>query len=117
MSDYESHTGRLILQKRLENENDKEYFQRVLGSKFKEEYWAEEESMQEFLGMCNIFEEYFYANDKLYLNTEHKELDPYDDIQELDGDDENGYTYYMRFYNGGTCLSEMIEESLEQKNK
>lgn len=116
MSDYESHSGRIILQKRLDNETDKNYLKRVLGDKFKEEWWDEDESIQEFLGNCDLYATYFYSTGKLYFNVEHKELDPYEDIQELEGDDENGYTYFMRFYNGGTCLSEMIEESLDKVN-
>lgn len=115
MSDYESHSGRIILQKRLENESDKDYLKRVLQDQFDEEEWEDADGdVYEFLSMCDLYEKYFYANEKLYLNAVHKELDPYNDIQELEGDDENGYTYFMRVYNGGTCLSEMIEESLEK---
>jgi len=118
MSDYENHRGRLELFRRQENETDKNYTQRLfekLGEPFTEEDWAEhEDDIREFLSWQNTEEKVFYVNNKYYLNVDHKELDPYDDIQELEGNDEEGYTYYMRFYNGGTCLNEMIEEAFEK---
>lgn len=116
MSDYESHRGELILRKREENETDKHYFQRVLGDKFKESEWDEEDSVTSCLYEMDLYEKYFYVNGKIYENVNHKELEPYD-TQDLDGDDENGYKYFMIFYNGGTCLTEMIEKSLKRKNK
>lgn len=116
MSDYESHRGRLILRNREENETDKDYFKRVLGDKFIEEEWDEEDDVINCLYEMDLYEKYFYVNDTIYENVDHQELDPYS-AQEINGDDENGYNYFMMFYNGGTCLTEMIEESLKRKNK
>ena len=111
MSDYESHKGRLVLIKRLEEETDLDYFNRATE---KNVYEKDFESIRDAIYELDLYEEYFYVKDKLYKNEDHEKLDPYNDVQELKGDEVNGYTYFMKFYNGGTCLSEMVEESLEK---
>lgn len=116
MSDYEAHRGKLLLIKRQENESDKEYFQRAIGEKFNEEKWDEDDSVVNCLYEMDLYDKYFYVNNKIYENVDHQELEPYG-AQELNGDEINGFTYFMMFYNGGTCLSEMIEDALERKNK
>lgn len=117
MSNYENHKGKLILQKRLETEVDKDYLKRVLGDNFNEEKYSEFNNILDYIYINDLEKTFFYINNNLYLNTEYKELDPYEDIQELEGNEEDGYTYHMRFYNGGTCLSEMIEDSLNKINR
>lgn len=111
MSDYESHSGRLLPIKRLENESDFEYFKRATGKEPDAE--SIEESVMEALYDADLYEEYFYFKETLYKNVDHQELDPYDTTCVLQGNEEDGYTYNTMFYNGGTCLSEMIEEALE----
>lgn len=117
MSDYESHSGKLVPFYRIEGESDKEYFQRAFEDNFKEEYWDEDEYIGEFIYACNMYKKVFYAKDTIFFNVNHKSLDPYDDIQELEDNGDGTYSYFMRFYNGGTCLSEMVEEALENKIK
>jgi len=114
MSNYETHVGKIKLFPRENEELDKEYLKRALEN-FKEEIWDRVDSIEQYIEEDDIYEEVFYVNDKLYLNVEHKALD--EDDCELEGDDENGYRYYFNFYNGGTCLTEMIEESLKRKSK
>lgn len=117
MSDYEAHRGRLIVFDRREKETDKDYTERFfkeLKINFDEEQF-DNEGIREFLGWHLEVEKGVYVNNKFYLNVNHKEIDPFEDIQELEGNDQDGYTYFMRFYNGGTCLTEMIEEAFENK--
>lgn len=118
MSDYKTHKGKLILFAREENEPDLNYVKRLqekLGQQFDENFW--EGDIREYLSWTSISDGAFYFNEKFYLNVDHKELDSYDDICELEGNDVDGYTYLMRFYNGGTYLGEMVEEGLENLNK
>lgn len=116
MSDYKAHRGRLVLFPRQKEETDKEYTKRFF-KEIKQEFHEDQfdnEGMREYLGWHLEIEKGLYANSKFYLNKDHKELDPFEDIQELEGNDIDGYTYFMRFYNGGTCLTEMIEEAFEK---
>lgn len=118
MSDYETHKGKLILFQREENETDLNYVKRLqekLGQPFEEQHW--EDDIKEYISWTDVNKGAFYFNDKFYLNTEHKELDSYDDICELEGNDVDGYTYFMRWYNGGAGFSELIDEGFENLNK
>lgn len=116
MSDYEHQRGRLIPVEKEENETVKEYFQRALGDDFSEEDW-DDNNVYDILHAPNLYEKYFYVKDIIYKVLECEEVDPYDDIQILKEDSRGGYYFEMKYYNGGTNLSEMIEESLEKLNK
>lgn len=54
------------------------------------------------------------VNGNLYTYEERisKESDGW--IQELIPNKDGDYTYIMEFYNGGTCLEEMLEESIKE---
>ena len=67
------------------------------------------------------FREHFY--DK-FLVTENTVYEIFDHIETDDGsiyhmqeNPDGTYTFVMQFYNGGTCLSECLEEGLEKVNK
>ena len=60
---------------------------------------------------------YFFVDNKLYevvVDVEYE--DDCADISTITKNEEGDYEYVMRFYNGGTCFSEMIESSLKDKN-
>lgn len=124
MSDYEMHRGKLEVFPRQKNEDDKSYLKRLvkeLGKDFNEEVWENnvddyDNTIYGYLDSESFYDKVFYIKETFYINKVHEKLDPYDDIQEMKGNNLTGYTYLMRFYNGGTCLEEMIEEALE-KNK
>ena len=116
MSDYEHQRGRLIPQEKEENETVKAYFQRVLKEDFEEDDWNDN-NPTEMLYEPDLYEKYFYVNEKLYTVLDLEEVDPYDDIQILKEDPRDGNWFEMKYYNGGTCLSEMIEEAIEKLNK
>jgi len=111
MSDYESHSGRLLPIKRLENEADFDYFTRVTGKEPDKDDL--EESFVEALYGVGLEDDYFYAQNTLYRSLDHKRLDPYNTTCHIQGNDEDGYTYNTVFYNGGRSLSEMIEKGLQ----
>ena len=56
---------------------------------------------------------YIVLNDKIY-RIDDKEYED-DDIYEMYPNGNGSYSYVMRFYNGGTCLSECLEEKLNEK--
>ncbi len=57
---------------------------------------------------------YFKANEEVWEAIEHRELDASDDIYELTPNEDGTVSFVMRFYNGGTCFSESIEEGLKK---
>lgn len=118
MSDYEHHRGRLIPIEKDRLEDEEQFFRRALEGKFNERAWKdylEHHDVFEFFEECNVYEQFFYVDDcTIYKVIEHEEVDPYDDVQVLREDPRGGYWFEMKFYNGGTCLTEMIEESLEK---
>lgn len=58
-------------------------------------------------------DKYFIVNDTIWEAFEHEEKDDSDDIYELKENPDGTLSFVMKFYNGGTCLSECMEEELE----
>lgn len=115
MSRQEVHRGKLIPFNRLDNERDREYMERLcrkIGEPFQKDSW--ENNLREYIYDADLYEKVFIVKDKLYENAEHKEYEDYD-FHEFDGNEVDGYTYFTSFYNGGTCLSEILEEEIEKR--
>lgn len=56
---------------------------------------------------------YFFNKNCVWEVIEHMETDD-NDIYHLSENADGTLTFVMSFYNGGTCLSECIEEKLEE---
>jgi hypothetical protein len=65
----------------------------------------------------NLFEVYFFVNEEIWEIFDHIELDEDKDINKLEKNGDGTISFVLQFYNGGTCLSECIEEELELINK
>ena len=113
MSDYEMHYGKI---KKIETDLSSEDF-----------------AKQEFIQLtgkdtipsyCDNFiealrdesEEFYFVNSKIY-RIENNELDGDSDIFQYKELEDSTIEYNLRFYNGGTGLSEQIEEILNQITK
>ena len=65
-----------------------------------------------------FYEKYFVVDGEIWEAFEHIENDGFDDIDIMIPNEDGTITFIQQFYNGGTCLSEVIEEGLEKlKNK
>ena len=53
------------------------------------------------------------VNDVLWEIIEDKEEEDTQDISILTPNNDGTYSYIMQFYNGGTCLNEMLEDSIK----
>lgn len=53
------------------------------------------------------------VNGNLWEVIEDKEEDDTSDISILTPNTDGSYNYIMQFYNGGTCLSEMLEDGIK----
>lgn len=54
---------------------------------------------------------------KLFEIMEDQEVENYVDISILDENPDGTFRYVMQFYNGGTCLTERLEDALKDKNE
>jgi len=59
-------------------------------------------------------EKYFIVNNIIWEVFDHTEKDDSDDIYDLKPNEDGTLSFIIKFYNGGTCLSECIEEELEK---
>jgi len=75
------------------------------------------DDMFDFLDDCNCYEKLFYINENFYKVLEIEDVDPDYELQVLIKNSDGTYTFEMKYYNGGTCLEEMIQESLEKTKK
>lgn len=113
MSDTETHRGKIIPVLRGEKENLAEYIERATGIEFLDANGDETDDIQEFIYENDLFEKFVWYDNKFY-KIESEELDddyPVNHKVMPDGSIE----FSCRFYNGGTCLAEIIEEILEEQ--
>lgn len=109
MSDMEYHYGKLRKVDLL-GKTKEEFFEEKCKEKGKNEL---EEDTWEEVYLWNISsEEYFPIGNNIYEAYDHEETDD-SDIQKLIPHEDGTFTFVMSFYNGGTCLSECIQEALE----
>jgi len=93
------------------------------------EEWAKEECIKQDIKELSSYNDtwieelrdrdyrkYFLVDGEIWEAIEHQELED-DDIYQLTPNSDGTISFTMRFYNGGTCLSECIEEGLEQLKK
>jgi hypothetical protein len=62
------------------------------------------------------YEKYFFVKDEVWEAFDHVETED-GDIYHLQPNEDGTLTFVMQFYNGGTCLTECIEEELEKLKK
>lgn len=62
---------------------------------------------------CSFSQKYFFLDGCIWEAVEHKELDSDPgSIYEMYENEDGTVSFVMQFYNGGTCLTECIEEEL-----
>lgn len=105
--------GKLIPQEKLENETLKQYFQRILGDKFYEEFWSEEYPT-EVLDYTKLHQ-YFYINGLIYKGQEVSKIRA-QSINNLCGNKDNGYWFEIK-YSGDTTLEKQLDKMFAKKIK
>ena len=117
MSRTEFHTGRLYP---VKIETSLEETCRSIAKRFDVELsedWQEDfrDSFDEHTNKKrNQPEEYFIHGEKLYRVIDHIESDNEEDFIKLSRNSDGSISFMGQFYNGGTCFSEMMEESLDE---
>ena len=112
MSETERIEGIIKPIPRLEKETDKEYFERITKQNY-QKYDYEPSSIQEAIYDNDLHKKFIYIKDKIYEFVEYKKCDPYESYCNLQKLDNEKIKFSTSFYNGGTCLKEMLEEALE----
>lgn len=60
---------------------------------------------------------YFIVENTVYEVFDHVEAEEGNDVDIMIPNPDGTFTFVMQFYNGGTCLPEMIEDGLKRINK
>lgn len=60
------------------------------------------------------YKKYFVVGEDVWEAFEHTELEDGDDVEIITSNEDGTLSFIMQFYNGGTCLSEMIEDGLKK---
>jgi len=63
------------------------------------------------------YNKYFFVNDEIWEAIEHQEFYGENDINILTENEDGTLSFAQQFYNGGTCLSDCLEEAIERLNK
>ena len=109
MSDYESHSGKIRLVQANSDESFEDQCKRLWVENGKSlENYDEGELFDEF------YEKYLKINGQIWEVFDHVEKDPYDASCTLNDNGNGTFSFDARFYNGGTCLSEMIRDGLNK---
>lgn len=117
MSREEFHTGKLF---KVRIETDLEATCRAiatrhnieLGQNWKEEFRDAFNEYEHNRGKVN--EEYFIHGEKLYRVIDHEESEDEDYFMKLKRNHDGSLSFIGKFYNGGTCFAEMLEEALDE---
>jgi hypothetical protein len=122
MSQTETHFGKLrkveILNQTLEQWCEIKC-KEVGNTKIESYYNSWQEQARDCLESNN---KYFFVDDEVWEVIEHIESQSGDDIDIMMPNADGTITFVQQFYNGGTCLSECIEDGIKrikdkQKNK
>lgn len=121
MSDYETIKGK-IRKIDLQGMSVEEYAKRIieekgLASKVAQGPYFYETNL-DFLKWYDDWEEgqYTTIGDDLYLIYDTCDLDSFDNYINMTSIADDTYEFYTSFYNGGTCLTEILEDEIIRQN-
>lgn len=107
MSDMERHSGIAVLIERLPGETLEEQCRRIGNCELQEFYDSYAEQL-----LDNHYGEYIIVDGNLYKldDTEYEYSENFCTIEKID---DINFKYTAQFYNGGTCLTEILEDELK----
>lgn len=111
MSEMETHIGKM---RRIECTSQEEKATELMASEGKQRP-----------SYCNNNLEWLLSEYDTYISTptglwgiiERKKLDGDDDINHLTENEDGTISFVSRFYNGGACLTEMLEQGIKKLNE
>lgn len=63
------------------------------------------------------YERYFIVDGIIYFLQDHTEDEPDGHFMNMRRESDGTINFVTQFYNGGTCLSEMVEDGISEMNK
>lgn len=114
MSDYESQSGKIM-------QHHPRWFADNIIERFEDlckRLWVENGMLEEEYKEGKLFE-VFYEKYLCVKDTQVWEILEVEDLEEEDSfcrlhDNKDGtYSFHTRYYNGGTCMSEMLEDEIK----
>lgn len=67
---------------------------------------------EQLLDEHDCYKKYIFVRDEVWEIFDHEESDGDSDISMLTPNEDGSLSFVMQFYNGGTCLSECIEDAM-----
>lgn len=121
MSETEKFVGKIQLRPRLENETDKDYFERVTGCNW-EKY---DDSIDEAIYDNNLSyyeakrgqKGYICLNKNIYEFLELEQRDTEESYCDLEKIQDDTYKFIAQYYNGGCGLGEILEDEMRKNEK
>lgn len=113
MSDYERHKGKLIPLLPMDDESKEDTLKRVVGDRFDQAELEKQGSIEEYISFCF---DAFCVKGVWYVSVaERKEAEM--DFMDFEPNPDGSFNFHTQFYNGGTYLTEMLEDALEDYEK
>ena len=115
MSQNEFHTGRLVPVD-LEGKTVEEFAEEICRSSGISEISSYHDTWLEEFRYELAYEKYFIVDGEIYEMIEHSDSDE-EYFVHMRRNEDGSISFSAQFYNGGTCLSEVIEDSVLVMNK
>ena len=124
MSETEKFVGKIQLRPRLENETDKDYFERVTGCNW-QKYDYEPDSIYEAIYDNNLSyyeakrgqKGYICLNKNIYEFLELEQRDTEESYCNLEKIQDDTYKFIAQYYNGGCSLDEILADEMRKNNE
>ncbi len=114
MSQTETHFGKLH-KVEIENQTLEQWCESKCKEIGEEELASYFDSWQEQMSNCReYYEKYFFVDGEVWEAVEHIESEDGVDIDVMIPNKDGTITFVQQFYNGGTCLSECIEDGIKR---
>jgi hypothetical protein len=113
MSQSELHFGKLKKVEMKEPQTLEDFYQEKLKEKGITEFNPAHDDWEEAF-LDEYWEKYIVVNNNVFEIYDHEERDDSDDIYDIKPNGDGTYSFIMKFYNGGTYLTECLEEELSK---
>lgn len=110
MSDYKAYTGKL---KKIEFLNDNETLEELQYRAYLD-FGGKGKYYKNIL-FEDFYDDFLIIENNLYKIMDLNETDPYDNYCIINKNEDSTFSFSTRFYNGGTCLSEMLEDTIKNQ--
>lgn len=111
MSGIQIHKGKVVLVQKRENELLEDLCKRICRAKR-----ISLEGYDNYISCLRSTEEYIVVDNELY-RIHDKDIDVYDRETVLNKNNDGSYSYFTHFYDGGTNLTETLEEEMEREKR